>query len=304
MVFVARLKALAAGGWQRMFLILTSLILVVMAGWTAARLVWLAVEGPARPITGTQEVLRVGPSREYTPEMAREWRLFGRVEQAPALPRAGEKAPDTRLSLQLLGTFSVHDEKLAGAIIAERGRDGELYRIGAAIPGGATLERVNADHVLLRYRGQLEALRFEQLAGAAVSPVDTVAKAGSSTLGGFRSVRDRVSGSAATTSQPADARQLLGRLESELKSNPEGALEELGLQPSASGVGYQVGTGTPAEAMRNLGLRPGDIILSVNGNALGDVRRDAQLVDEVRASGEARVEIKRGSQTFTVNYPL
>jgi general secretion pathway protein C len=65
-----------------------------------------------------------------------------------------------------------------------------------------------------------------------------------------------------------------------------------------------VGEGTNADVMKSLGLRPGDVVLSVNGKPLGSVRNDARLIDEVKASGEARVEIRRNSQTFTVNYPL
>lgn len=312
MELVARLKSLATDGWQRILVIVLAVVLVASAGWTLARFVWLVIDGPASPVVAAPAVVSVAPRRQYTPDMARDWRLFGDAAVAPVAPAPGTDAPETRLSLQLLGTFGNGSSKLSGAVIAERGRDGELYRVGAAVPGGATLEKVEGDRVLLRRRGQLETLRFEILsssapgnAGEAGGSSDAPA-GGIDTLGGFRALRqnqpvDTRAGGA--TDGVSRGRELIAGLQEELKSDPQAVVDKLGLK-SAPGGGYLVGAGTNADAMRALGLRPGDIVVSVNGSSLGDIRKDARLVDEVKASGEARVEVRRGSQTFTVNYPL
>ncbi|MFP5382966.1 MAG: type II secretion system protein N [Gammaproteobacteria bacterium] len=307
MAFVARLKSTAVAGWRGALVVAAGVVLVALTGWTLARFVWLVVEGPQRPVVQSSQSVP-GVSRPvYTPEMARNWRLFGDAAAVPTQTDQAADAPDTRLSLQLLGTFSTRDEKRAGAVIAERGRDGELYRVGAAVPGGATLEKVESDRVLLRRRGQLETLRFEVLAVASAGTGDAAVPAASDGDGadmatGFRRLRDRMS---QPQGQPASGgADLVNRLQEDIRTNPEGVLEELGLKAAGSGSGYMVGSGTNAEAMRGMGLRPGDVILSVNGSPLGDVASDSQLVDQVKASGEARVEIRRGSQTFTVNYPL
>lgn len=307
MELVARLKSLATDGWQRALVIVLGVVLVASAGWTLARFVWLVIEGPASPVVAAPEIVTVAPKREYTPDMARDWRLFGDAAVAPVAPAPGTDAPETRLSLQLLGTFGNGSSKLSGAVIAERGRDGELYRVGAAVPGGATLEKVEGDRVLLRRRGQLETLRFEPLSSATGPAVAGDAPAGGiDTLGGFRALRQSQPsepGGGAATDGVSRGRELIGSLQEELKADPQAVVDKLGLK-TAPGGGYLVGAGTSADAMRALGLRPGDIVVSVNGSSLGDIRKDARLVDEVKASGEARVEVRRGSQTFTVNYPL
>ncbi|HAR60730.1 MAG TPA: hypothetical protein DCS18_11115, partial [Alcanivorax sp.] len=69
-------------------------------------------------------------------------------------------APDTRLSLELLGLFQTRDRDKSSAIIAEKGKDAELFHIGDAIPGNAELEDIYADRVILRRQGRLETLRL------------------------------------------------------------------------------------------------------------------------------------------------
>lgn len=312
MAFVARLKSFAAGGWPGVAVRLASLALVVVIGWTLARFAWLVIEGPARPVVDAPEILQPSKSRQFQPDMARGWLLFGEAPVAPVAPvDEAANAPQTRLALQLLGTFGTRDEKLAGAVIAEKGRDGELYRIGTSVPGGATLEKVEGDQVFLRFRGQLETLRFEVMSsgddtdGMAGASLPGAEEGNTNMLSGFRAVREGVSRPASrATSSAGSGRDVFDRFESRFRTDPNGALGEFGLTVASTGSGYQVGKGAESEMMRKLGLRPGDVILSVNGNVLGDVQRDTKLIDQVKASNEARVEIRRGSQTFTVNYPL
>lgn len=302
MDFVARLRSVATARGRRLLVVATSLLLVLLIGYTLAALVWLAVDGVpvdaapvAAPSTDTSTL-----RQQFTPDMARDWTLFG---DAAAVPVAGTDAvvPETNLALQLLGTFSTGDDRLSGAVIAERGKDGELYRIGSAVPGGATLDKVEKDQVLLRRRGQLETLKFD---AAPTGSTDT--PKGLDVTGGFRNLKERLGKPPVDDGSDAGdgARTGFARFAEEVKSNPEGVLAELGLRSAGNGAGYTVGDGASAEMIRGLGLRPGDVVMSVNGKPLGNVQGDARMVDEVKASGEARVEVKRGSQTFTVNYPL
>ncbi|MFZ5723500.1 MAG: type II secretion system protein N [Pseudomonadota bacterium] len=304
MELVARLQSLATGRGRKALVVTASLVLVLLIGYTLAAFVWLAVEGvPVAAMPPAAPAAAVAPPREFTPEMARGWALFGDAATGSA---TGERAvPETNLALQLLGIFSTGDDRLAGAVIAERGKDGELFRIGASLPGGALLEKVGKDHVLLKRRGQMETLRFDEASSGMSADTST----GLDIAGGFRNLKDRMSKQAPAAVPAGDpdaadrSRSALGQYAEDMKSNPDAVLSDLGLKP-ANGGGYTVGDGASADLVRNLGLRPGDVVISVNGKPLGNVQNDARMIDEVKASGEARVEIKRGSQTFTVNYPL
>lgn len=308
MELVARLKSLATDNWRKTLVVTTSVVLVLLIAVTLARFVWLVVDGPsvAPGAAPAQPVAAATPApRRYSPEQARQWQLFGSAAAAPGAT-GSEAAPDTNLALQLLGVFSTRDDKLAGAVIAERGKDGELYRVGTPVPGGATLEKVEPDKVLLRRRGQLETLKFDAAPGNAGATANEGPRAPADMAVGMRGLRERLGQPPADEPEGGgDAAQgRFAAMAQQVKENPDAVLNELGLKVAPGGSGYLVGDGAGAEAMRNLGLRPGDVVLSVNGRALGNAQNDARFVDEVKASGEARVEIRRGSQVFTVNYPL
>ena len=54
-------------------------------------------------------------------------------------------------------------------------------------------------------------------------------------------------------------------------------------------------------ALRNkLGLQPGDRIMSLNGQTVGQGQTEAQLLEQARREGQVRLEIKRGDQVMTV----
>lgn len=52
------------------------------------------------------------------------------------------------------------------------------------------------------------------------------------------------------------------------------------------------------------GLRAGDLVKTVNGQAVGNVEQDRQLYDDVAASGMARIEIERDGRTIVMSFPL
>ena len=84
-----------------------------------------------------------------------------------------------------------------------------------------------------------------------------------------------------------------------LKQNPAGYLSQMGV--AASGDGYEVTGSMPAKIRERLGLEPGDRVMSVNGQRVGnDPAQDADLLQQVKRSGEAQIEVKRGEQTINI----
>ncbi|EPK2779245.1 PDZ domain-containing protein, partial [Acinetobacter baumannii] len=49
-----------------------------------------------------------------------------------------------------------------------------------------------------------------------------------------------------------------------------------------------------------LGLRPGDRIVSLNGQTVGQGQTDVQLLEQARRAGQVKIEIKRGDQVMTI----
>jgi general secretion pathway protein C len=67
--------------------------------------------------------------------------------------------------------------------------------------------------------------------------------------------------------------------------------------------GYRVRT-DPNIGVTLAGLRPGDVITSLNGQSIGDMEQDRILYDDVAAAGIARLEVVRDGQTMLLTFPL
>lgn len=66
--------------------------------------------------------------------------------------------PETNLQLILQGILSSTESAQASVIIAQPGKPGEVYRPGDLLPGGAILDKVLLDNVLILNHGRLEVL--------------------------------------------------------------------------------------------------------------------------------------------------
>ena len=243
------------------------------------------------------------------------------AEQAAAA--ANEKLVETRLPLVLHGVFVAESQTESTAILARKGRSEELYHIGERVPGNATLEAVHLDHVLLRRGRSRERLAFpkpdKQLAmpsastGAAADPGTTPEPGADGimdprALGEQRPARSKPPARALARRNTAEASpaEVAQRHRNRLMDDPQEALNELGLTPMGGDGprGYRLGRLAASPYLRQTGLRSGDVILSVNGQPVGDVRRDRLELDNVLARGAARLEVQRGERRFFITASL
>ncbi len=98
--------------------------------------------------------------------------------------------------------------------------------------------------------------------------------------------------------RPKTVDQALSEARQQLASNPNEYLTRMGLK--STGSSYEIGDNVPAEVRAQLGLRPGDKVLTINGQSLGQPQRDAALLDQVRSQHHVEIQIQRGAQTLTL----
>lgn len=269
--------------WERLLRALLAVLLVVTLAYLLAWTFWLIVEGPQDviPPANLPHLNLSGgdhPRGRLSESQVAGWHLFGVYQ-----PKAGENtanqpvsAPETNLQLSLLGLFQSTDPKQSSAIIAEKGQDAELYHIGDRIPGNATLTEIYSDRVILRRQGRLETLRLESFGSlSGVSEVTPPSRP-------------------APSRQPASLSQERGVL-----------IHRLGLEPVSQGSaqGYRIGAQAPRALLSQVGLKVGDVILSVNGHPLGTENSDLAALRSYRDKQTATIVVDRGDQQFTVNYP-
>ena len=240
--------------------------------------------------------------------------LFGDVQQSNVVVAA--EAPETRLNLELQGVFIATVTADSTAIVAERSKDGELFSIGDRLPGNAVLEAVLNDHILLKRGGQIEKLMFSDSnirqqfsANETASPEPAVELNNpASRLSQIRQrIADRQRTPRTAVAQPgANLKNFVNEYRDRLESDPAGLLSELGVSAVSEGEasGYRISDELPSQKMLQAGLQEGDMILSVNGTPVGDVRSDSALIDQAMEQRRVRVEIQRDDRRFFLTVPI
>ncbi len=259
------------------------LLLVVLICWQLAKAVWLLFPSPA-----PDSLPPVQPSQRSGPAAAADGvsidrivaaRLFGEVDsEAPVVLVEQEDAPDTQLSLELRGTVASPDERRALAIIAERGGAERVYFIGDAVPGGATLNTVHMDRVLLRRAGRLEALRLPR---SEDSP----------------GPRQAAPARAAARPSPTAARA--ATLQQVVQQGGAALTEIIRPQPvfkDGQQQGYRVYPGRQRQQFTQLGLRPGDLITQINGMSLDDPARGMEIFRSLADATSVTVTVDRNGE--------
>jgi len=222
--------------------------------------------------------------------LLRDFHLFGQ-EGAIKKVQLNEAtvAPETRLRLLLKGVFTSENGGQAGAIVEEIGKNANYYQVGETLPGNAVLEEVFSDRILLRRNGGLETLTFEDKNINATNRIAAGAISDSN--------RNIITG---TDRQVSSPEEFMSEATRRLADNPEQALGSVGLKASSGGYVYQGGN----PMLAGLNLQKGDVIKSVNGHALGDVKKDKALMKSFYEQGSLEVEIARDGASFYINYPL
>lgn len=221
--------------------------------------------------------------------------LFGITDDsAPSITNDISLASETRLPLELLGIFASDDTSRSSAIIAETGKPGVIYFEGDMIPGNVRITKVDHEYVLLKRQNVLERLTFPKPKNQDFVEITndiTLENMQNNALGENR--KDQTPSSLNTKTVFAiDGKNKM--------------LDQLGISAVSMGKskGYRVGGLVKSQYLSQTGLQPGDLILSVNGQPVGDIEKDKMEIDNIMAQGSARLEIQRGTRTFFVTATL
>lgn len=267
--------------------------------YQAALITWTLIT-PAtldipKPGSGTIPLTSVSKSDSLQYALA-DFHLLGIADAGPENAQQEQvAAPETRLNFELKGILA--GEKGSSAIIAQTGGAGEYFKVGDRVFNRARLTDVFDDHVLLDNRGKLEKLVFEDSSGRLIQKGSN-SKAPSRPLPPKKN-QSRSDNNFNNRVKKIDTpEEFVDLARAELLEDPRQALDNLGVE--ASGEGYRV---TPKAGMLlGLGMQPGDVIISINGQPLGDIEQDQGLIDEVYTAGQARIEVQRGSRRFIINH--
>lgn len=338
-IFLQKLKS---GPLYKLIKVLATLLLILLVVFLALRAVKLSylylptfkntaviADNTGNRTSGTGDYL--------LPSGISDLKLFGEYKEqvTPQSPQPRQEAPKVKkVKLVLHGLLALSNPKYSSAVISQPGAETKVYGIGEKLPGNAKLLEIHSDHIVVSYSGDEQELWFnkdKQNQEAAVASKSVAqskkhkasSKFNSNSLnqlveeygvggtGGISALTKKFTGNPSRDDiktyynelNKVPANELFNTVATEFESDPSGFVKQLGLKPQRS-RGYLVTSKIPKQFVDAYNLEYGDRILEINGQQLGDPRRDKQIFNNIRQAGQATVKIQRGRQITTVSVPV
>ncbi|MEZ5564940.1 MAG: type II secretion system protein GspC [Gammaproteobacteria bacterium] len=263
--------------------LVVSVVAVILLGYYLARLFWtLYPEGPATPWQppALQSVASQSATDATDYSTITAAHLFGEANtKAPDVSDdAALNAPDTSLSLQLRGAIAAEDPKYAHAIIADANGNEKVYFVNGSLPGGATVQQIQADRVILARAGQLEVLRL---------PREGEATSGRPAAGPPPATFRPIAPSGGNNVQELVAQNAAGFLDV-VRPQP--------FMPNGQLKGYRIYPGPNRQQFAALGLRAGDLVTEINGVALNNPAQGMEVFRSLGDASQVTVTVERDGQ--------
>lgn len=255
--------------------LLLAAVLGALLIWQLVRLLWTIIT-PLSPLGAWQ------PQAAVISSPAERRALFASFDPFfRSAPQGPASATVTAVGLTLFG-ININEATGGGsAIIA--GEDGvqSSYAVGDEIAPGVRLVGVAFDHVLLDRGGARESLFLDQSGEAAIANASTPLPAPTSEVGLAAASGTNASG----------------------EMSPESLKAGVGFAPrteSSRVTGLVVQPQGDGAIFRAAGLRPGDVIRSVNGRPIGSASDAAALANQIAPGARISLEVERGASVVPV----
>lgn len=220
----------------------------------------------------------VAPSGAGGTDPAAAGRLFGGSDTA-AMPAA-------QGGLRLKGVIAPSPGDTASAVFSVGGKDRPVL-LGAEVEPGVKLVEVAPDHAIVSRGGARERIDLETRLAAAP-----------------RAVAGRATGFRLSVSRTGPTAFAFSRKELESALKDPGQLNYLGRIGVPPGGGVRLDDAPPGSLASRLGLRPGDVIRKVNGQAVASAGDLARLHQQFATTSLIQAEVQRGGGTVQVNYTI
>lgn len=279
-----------------------TVLMVILVAKAAADLTWLLFapdsQGQNSAVRGS--VPAGGASGSSQPRLlsVASLHLFGVAPKETAAPRSAPiEAKETGLKLTLKGVFAANQPERAMALIADARGEEKVYKKNDVIFSGVKLYEVYPDRVILERSGNYEALYL---------PRD---EAGRSAAGAPRVSRGPTPASRPVAQPPVRTRNIkagkgIEELREQLSTNPQAFWQEVRIEPEYDEnnqiKGYRFEHNDQA-LMRSMGLRPGDVIVEVNGQPLTDPSTLSGLFGTLSSATSISLGIERNGRREDLN---
>ncbi len=273
-------KLPAADRWRELLLAhgprVATWVLALALGVQAALIVTDLTGGKPLPGSDAAPPPPAPPPRHVNVALIANSHLFGSAAVQAKPQGDAANAQPTTIPLVLTGVIAAEKPENGLAIVGENAASAKVVAVGQPVPGGATLHSVYTDKVILDRGGTLESLMLPRQSGP---PLGMTAPP--------------------PPPLPAAENPIVDRMRQLIASEPSAISEIIRPQPVfAQGKqrGFRVYPGRNRQAFTRIGLRPGDLVLAINGTPLDDPSRGQEVFNTLASSSEAHVTVMRNGR--------
>ncbi len=278
---------------------------VALAAWLGTEWFWhfSSVGTPARATGPAQIKPRVDMANAA--EVVAGSQLFGAPKVAVATAQV------STLNIKLKGVFAGDPSRPAFAIVNTGSRD-EYALAGRELMPGVKLDSVHTSHVLVNRNGTIERVNLEERplsSGGAprLSPALMAPRPAPRVTPppppppNPPAMNAPAPGQPGQPGQPAQPGGQPGAPSVNLNNlTPQTNFGRIGVRPD----GVAVEAAPPGSMLANLGLQPGDVIRSVNGQAVTSEADLARIAQQAAANPSVQAEVMRGGRIVPLQAQL
>ncbi len=283
-----------------------SAALVILFATLLASLFWLLFT-PQSPLPELAIPVNTTPEKpvaikNHGKEIA-NLHLFGKQEK-PAHPAPSEPkpVPVTHLNLELTGIVARKNQRSYAIIAPGKQAEQKIFSVGEEPQPGVVIDRILPRKVILKHAGKIQELKLPEepvsSTGNLNVPVRSPVIPGNSNYPRINTPVNQVNN---VNDLPEDD---LAALRDTLTNNPDKILEIANITEAKDKdgnlTGFRLSPGKNRKLFRKLGLRPGDIVMQVNGVQLDSPAKGLMIMNELSSAASISITLKRGDQEVTI----
>jgi general secretion pathway protein C len=292
------------------YLVVVNLILLALAAYSASAIVGTVLSARLSEMPD----VTISPPPPPIPQQSNRQKSYYQViykrdifnsakpvEEPTPGPGPVEK---TELRLKLWGVALRGGDQSYAIIEEEKRREQGVYKVGAEVPGGATVKSVAWDHVILNVSGKDEILEIEE--GLTGGPRTAPAPFGRGGISSSRRSAPRYENKGvevvSENEYVVDREEVDGALE-----NMSQLFTQIRAVPHFEGgesTGFRLFAIRRGSIFDKIGLKNGDIIRNINGQAMNDPTKALALLEELRDSTDLEVSVTRNRKDRTLKYTV
>lgn len=302
--------------WLRPLVRTVNALLVVALAYALAELTaaifWNRLPLPAKTAASVGTAPMPGDSaavREDDYAAVSNLHLFGQASAPQPVVAPAPQAEASPLNLRLVGVFFMErGGAKALALIAEGTGLERSYRVGEALPGGARLDRIQRDSVIVSQGGQQQTLNLPRLEETARSSVgdEPPSAAPDEAPAPTEPEPPPEQSLNSEAAKPIDAAGIAARLRG--SADRSQALEDIAFASphSQNGqfLGFRLRVGRDRHLMAQLGLKSGDVITEVNGARLHNLMQGFGLLQDWMAAERISLRVLRDGVEMPLAFSL